>query len=73
MSQAFMREREEEWLGNVDPTVEALARYLTKESNGVKVFEVRRYYSKQQGREVIEMSNGECYSLDMDKRWNILM
>jgi hypothetical protein len=69
MSQAFMREREEEWLGNVNPTIEALSRYLTKENNGVPVYEVKRYHSKEQGREVYEMSNGEHYALDMDKRW----
>lgn len=69
MSQAFMREKEEEWLGNVDPTPQALARYLTRENNGVPVYELKHTFSKEKGREIYEMSNGMSYALDMDKRW----
>ena len=69
MSQAFMREREEEWLSNVDANPSALRRYLTKENNGVAVYELKRYISPEIKKEVYEMSNGHTYALDFDKRW----
>jgi hypothetical protein len=69
MSQAFMREKEEDWLGDVDPTVPALARYLTKENNGIRVYEMKCYIEPKLKTEVHEMSNGSCYALDFDKRW----
>jgi hypothetical protein len=39
MSQAFVRESEEQWLHEVAPTVNALIVYLTRENNGVRVYE----------------------------------
>jgi hypothetical protein len=71
MSQAFMREREEEWLGNIDPTLPALERYLTRDA-GYKVYEVKRHQHPELKKEVYEMSNGLTYALDDDKRWYVL-
>lgn len=73
MSQAFMREKEEQWLGDVEPTVAALSRYLTRENNGVKVYETNSYYDEEKKRQMHEMSNGSCYSLDDDRRWQIML
>src|SRR6476619_3633652 len=39
MSQAFVRESEEQWLHEVSPTLPALIVYLTRENNGVRVYE----------------------------------
>jgi hypothetical protein len=72
MSQAFMREREEEWLGNVDPNIQALERYLTRDNNGVRVFEVKKYMHPELKKEVWEMSNGLAYALDDNRRWYVL-
>lgn len=72
MSQAFMREKEEQWLGDVAPNISALIRYLTKENNGVPVTEVNSYYDEDRKQEIHEMSNGSCYALDSDNRWQII-
>jgi hypothetical protein len=72
MSQAFMREREDEWLGDVDPNVNALQRYLTRDNNGIKVFEVKKYLHPELNKEVYEMSNGLSYALDDNRRWYVL-
>jgi hypothetical protein len=72
MSQAFIREREEEWLGNIDPTIDALQRYLTRDNNGIRVFEVKKYLHPELKKEVFEMSNGLSYALDDNRRWYVL-
>jgi hypothetical protein len=71
MSRAFVKESDgdSEWLGSIAPTVEALAKYLTKE-HGVPVVEVRRKQGSD-GRELVEMSNGECYYVDEEGRWRL--
>ena len=69
MSHAFMREKEEDWLGDVKPYLPDLERFLTKENDGVKIMELKRYFDPELKVEVHEMSNGSCYALDMDKRW----
>jgi copper(I)-binding protein len=73
MSQAFMREKDEEWLGEVSPNPDALARYLTRANNGVRVYEIKRYKSPaHSNKEIHEMSNGSSYILDMDNRWSMV-
>lgn len=71
MSRAFVKESDgdSEWLGSIEPTVEALAKYLSKE-HGVPVIEVRRK-PESNGRELVEMSNGECYYVDEEQRWRL--
>jgi hypothetical protein len=70
MSRAFVKESDgdSDWLGSIAPTVEALAKYLTKE-HGTQVVETGRKQSD--GRELIEMSNGECYYVDEEGRWRL--
>jgi hypothetical protein len=71
MSQAFVKEQEGEWLGDVSPNVVALARFLSRES-GTRVQELKSYHSAKHGKTVYEMSNGFCYALDMDNRWYVV-
>ena len=71
MSQAFVREQENEWLGDVSPDVNALVRYLSRES-GTRVNELKKYFSDKHKRNVHEMSNGFSYALDDDGRWSIV-
>lgn len=72
MSQAFVKEGDEQWLGDIDPTVKALINYLTRENNGIRVYEQRQYVDGKTGKEVYVMSNGLSYSKDIDGRWEIV-
>jgi hypothetical protein len=72
MSRAFTKESEQEWLGNVDPELSALERYLSRE-NGEAIRHVRSVEDPGTGSMVYEMSNGNHYSLDMDGRWRQLL
>ena len=69
MSQAFVRESEEQWLHEIAPTINALIVYLTRENNGIRVYEKRSYEDAKSGKLVYEMSNGLRYSIDEDGRW----
>ncbi len=71
MSSAFVKESEEPWLHDVQPTLGALLLYLTRENNGVRVYEKKQTIDKKTGREVYEMSNGLSYTKDEDGRWEI--
>jgi len=72
MSQAFVKEGDEQWLGDIDPTTKALINYLTRENNGIRVYEQKQYVDAATGKEVYVMSNGLSYSKDMDGRWQIV-
>ena len=71
MSRAFVKESEGELLGDVAPDVTALARYLSRE-NGEKISQVRTTHDTKTGHDIHEMSNGNCYALDMDGRWSVV-
>ena len=43
MSQAFVKESDEQWLHEVPPTLNALIAYLTRENNGLRVYEQRNF------------------------------
>jgi hypothetical protein len=72
MSRAFTKESEQEWLGDVDPEIAALERFLSRE-HGDQVSHVRSYEDPGTGTQIHEMSNGNHYSLDMDGRWRQLL
>ncbi|MBD0286276.1 MAG: hypothetical protein M3342_04700 [Bacteroidota bacterium] len=72
MSQAFVRESDEQWLHEVAPTLNALMVYLTRENNGIRVYEKRSFVSTKLNREVHEMSNGLSYAKDDEGRWFIV-
>jgi len=72
MSQAFVKESDEQWLHDVQPTLNALVVYLTRENNGVRVYEKRVFMDKKTGKEMHEMSNGLTYSKDEGGKWYIV-
>ena len=69
MSHAFVREEDYQWLHEIPGTLTALINYLTRENNGVRVYEKRQYI--KDGVEVFEMSNGLSYSKDANGKWQI--
>jgi len=71
MSRGFVKEYDDQWLNEIAPTMSALTRFLTIESNGVPIHE-KRSYTDPDGREVHEMSNGLSYALDKEGKWEIL-
>lgn len=71
MSRAFMKESDDQWLHNVAPTVTALLVYLTRENNGIRVYEEKRLIDPI-GREVFFMSNGLSYAKDSEQKWRVV-
>lgn len=72
MSQAFVRESDEQWLHEILPTISALINYLTRENNGIRVYEKRNFIHPKTGKEVVEMSNGLVYGKNNDGKWCIV-
>lgn len=72
MSQAFVKEPEQQWLHEIDPTIAALTAYLSRENNGVRVYEQSTSSHKKTNKPVYYMSNGLGYSLDDDSRWYVV-
>ena len=66
MRQAFVKESEEQWLHEVSPTLNALIVYLTRENNGIRVYEKRNYMLDKFPGELYEMSNGLTYTKDKE-------
>ena len=71
MSQAFVKESEEQWLHEVPPTINALVVYLTRENNGIRVYEKKVTVNQNTGKEEHHMSNGLAYSKDNEGKWFI--
>ncbi len=71
MSQAFMRESEDQSLNDISPTLNSLILFLTKENNGIRVYE-KEAVNKADGRHVHRMSNGLSYSKNKDGRWQVV-
>ena len=69
MSQAFVKEEDDQWLHEIAPTLTALINYLTRENNGIRVYEKRKIVKN--GVEIFEMSNGLSYSKDAEGKWQI--
>ena len=72
MSQAFVRESDEQWLHEVAPTLNALLVFLTRENNGIRVYEQKTTVDNKTGREVHHMSNGLSYTKDDEGKWMVL-
>lgn len=70
MSRAFMKESDDQWLHDVAPTVNALLIYLTRENNGIRIYEEKRSIDSE-GREVYDMSNGLSYVKDGEGKWRV--
>ena len=71
MSQAFVRESDEQWLHEVPASMQALTVYLTRENNGIPVYEKNTIFDKS-GRATHLMSNGLTYAIDKDGKWEIV-
>lgn len=71
MSQAFVREGDEQSLGEILPSLKALVIFLTRENNGVRVYE-RTITKDPTGRLLHNMSNGLTYALDAAGRWAVV-
>ncbi|MEP6597270.1 MAG: hypothetical protein ABJA71_15060 [Ginsengibacter sp.] len=72
MSQAFVKESEEQWLHEVPPTLNALIVYLTRENNGVRVYQQRSFVNPQDGKQIHVMSNGLSYATDSESKWYVI-
>ena len=69
MSQAFVRENDEQWLHEISPTLQALVLFLTRENNGIRVYEKKTFLDEKTGVQVHEMSNGFRYTKGADGKW----
>ena len=69
MSQAFVKEEDEQWLHEIPGTITSLINYLTRQNNGIRVYEKRRQIKNDM--EIFEMSNGLSYSKDLNGKWQI--
>ena len=72
MSQAFVKESEEQWLHDIAPTLHALVIYLTRENNGIRVYEKEHSVDPKTGKEIFKMSNGLSYTKDTEGRWCVV-
>ena len=72
MSQAFVRESDEQWLHDVAPTLNALVVFLTRENNGIRVYEKKSFVRPEDGLEIHEMSNGLQYAKDGEGKWFVV-
>ena len=72
MSQAFVKESDGEWLHDVAPSLSALVQYLTRENNGIRVYEKSKRFDESRQREVHLMSNGLTYVKDEHGKWSIV-
>ena len=71
MSQAFVKESDEQWLHDIQPTLNALVVYLTGENNGIRVYEIKNFIDKN-GNDIHEMSNGLSYAKDEKSKWYVV-
>ncbi|HET9433585.1 MAG TPA: hypothetical protein VFO37_07495 [Chitinophagaceae bacterium] len=69
MSQAFVKEEDDQWLHEIPGTMTALINYLTRENNGIRVYEKSKQIKN--GIEIFLMSNGLSYSKGKDGKWEI--
>ena len=72
MSQAFVKESDEQWLHEVAPTLKALILYLTRENNGVRVYEQKIFIDPKDRKEIHVMSNGLSYAKDNESKWYVV-
>jgi hypothetical protein len=72
MSHAFVKEGDEQWLHDIAPTMNALINYLSRENNGIRVYEKSSHTDEQSGKQVHVMSNGMAYTVGSDGAWQIV-
>lgn len=64
--------REQQWLHDVQGTITALQAYLTKENNGIRVFEQKIIFDPSLEKKLHVMSNGLSYTKDEEGRWYVV-
>ena len=72
MSQAFVKESDEMLLHDVPPSITALSIYLTRENNGIRVYQKHVVKDTENNREVHVMSNGLSYAKDENSKWYVI-
>jgi hypothetical protein len=72
MSQAFVNEKDEMSLQDVLPSITALILFLTRENNGIRVYEKKTVNDSVNNREIHVMSNGLSYSKDENSKWYVI-
>ena len=72
MSQAFVRDGDDQWLSDVSPTLQALVIFLTRENGGIRVYE-KKNFDGPDGRQIYEMSNGLSYRKDDKGKWEVVI
>ena len=70
MSSAFVKEGDDQWLEDIAPTQNALINFLTRENNGIRVYETGTHKAED-GSEIFIMSNGLSYS-KASGRWKVI-
>ncbi len=73
MSQAFVKETDDQWLNEVAPSLNALIVHLTRENNGIRVYEQKNFVSPEGGKQVHVMSNGLSYTKDSENKWFVIL
>jgi len=71
MSQAFMKESDDQSLTDISPTLSSLVLFLTRENNGIRVYE-KANVKEADGRQVHRMSNGLSYAKNREGRWQVV-
>ncbi len=66
-----MKEGDEQWLSDIAPTMSALLVFLSRENNGIRVYEEKKTIDAE-GREVFHMSNGLSYAKDVEGKWTVV-
>jgi hypothetical protein len=72
MSQAFVREGDDQWLSDIGPSLNALINFLTRENGGIRVYEQKNFMNAD-GRHVHTMSNGLSYAKDNKGKWEVVL
>jgi hypothetical protein len=73
MSQAFVKDEDDQWLHEIQPTLNALVNYLARQNNGVRVYERSTEYSSKYNGTVHHMSNGLSYFHNADGKWAMIL
>lgn len=71
MSQAFVRESDDQSLGEISPTMNALINFLTRENNNIRVYE-KKTGTDEKGHTIHLMSNGLTYGKEDAGKWQIV-
>jgi hypothetical protein len=71
MSQAFVREGDEQELGDIGPSINALINFLTHENGGIRIYE-KGNSKDHQGNSIHRMSNGLSYSKNNNGKWEVV-